>query len=151
MPASIEVRVSEADFSLDSEAAAMRDRQGAAVGGYATFVGLVREAASPDTILHLEHYPGMTERSIAAIAKQASQRWSILDLVVIHRVGALAAGAQIVFVGVASGHRPDAFAACEFVMDYLKTDAVFWKREVSGGADRWIQSTDSDRARQQRW
>lgn len=147
----VEVQVCSEDFSVAGEAAAMRDRQGGRAGAYATFVGLVRAAEAGDTVLHLEHYPGMTERSIERIAQLACERWSLLDLVVIHRVGGLPAGEQIVFVGVASGHRPDAFAACEFVMDYLKTDAVFWKREQGQSGSHWIESTDSDRERQRRW
>ncbi|MCR9279097.1 MAG: molybdenum cofactor biosynthesis protein MoaE [Pseudomonadaceae bacterium] len=150
-PAAIEVRVEQADFNVAAELAAVRERAGAQVGGYASFVGLVRGSDNPDLTLTLEHYPGMTERSIEAIAAQACTRWQVLDLVVIHRVGRLSVGEQIVFVGVASGHRPDAFAACEFVMDYLKTDAVFWKLEEDASGRRWIDSTDSDQRRQQRW
>lgn len=155
LEASIEVRVEPADFDVGLELSAARERSGVRLGGYASFVGLVRGADSPagssDLTLTLEHYPGMTERSIEAIAATACERWQVLDLVVIHRVGRLSVGEQIVFVGVSSSHRPDAFAACEFVMDYLKTDAVFWKLEEDGGGRRWIDSTDSDRNRQQRW
>ncbi len=157
----IAVRVEQADFNVGQELAEARQRAGARLGGYASFVGLVRGADSADgdaegadsnkLTLTLEHYPGMTERSIEVIAATACERWAILDLVVIHRVGRLSVGEQIVFVGVCSSHRPDAFAACEFVMDYLKTDAVFWKLEEDGEGRRWIDSTDSDHDRQQRW
>lgn len=157
----IEVRVEHADFDVGTELSKARERAGERLGGYASFVGLVRAGEAPsgdgvdtdvtDLTLTLEHYPGMTERSIEAIAVAACKRWKVLDLVVIHRVGRLSVGEQIVFVGVSSGHRPDAFAACEFVMDYLKTDAVFWKLEEDANGRRWIDSTDSDQRRQQRW
>lgn len=101
--------------------------------------------------LHLEHYPGMTERSIEAIAREAERRWPLDDLVIVHRVGDLPPTAQIVYVQAASAHRAAAFAACEMVMDYLKTDAVFWKREDTAAGSRWIESTAEDRGRVNDW
>jgi molybdopterin synthase catalytic subunit len=93
----------------------------------------------------------MTEKSIEAIVGQARERWPLLDVLVIHRVGALAPRAQIVYVQTASSHRDAAFAAAEFIMDYLKTDAVFWKRETSSDSERWVESTREDRARRAAW
>jgi len=153
MTIAIDIRVQEADFSQADEYQALRARQGGAMGAVTAFVGLVRDqgVAGAVTSLVLEHYPGMTERSIEAIVRQAEARWPILDVVVIHRVGTLAATAQIVFVQVASGHRAAAFAACEFIMDYLKTDAVFWKREAGAAGAHWIEATGDDRARVEAW
>ena len=147
------IRIQEEDFSLDSLYASCRERVGGAAGAIASFVGLVREQANDDSVvaLELEHYPGMTEKSIEKITKQAQDRWRLLDIEIVHRIGKLAAGDQIVFVQVASGHRPDAFAACEFLMDYLKTEAIFWKREVRTTETVWIESTQDDKKRAQTW
>lgn len=147
------IRVQEEDFDLAAEWAACRERCGGAGGAIVAFGGLVRDrfADSEVTGLYLEHYPGMTEASIGRIVDDADGRWRLLDVVVIHRVGDLAPGDQIVLVLVASGHRPDAFAACEFIMDYLKTDAVFWKKERRATGDAWIESTAGDRSRRESW
>ena len=99
----------------------------------------------------LEHYPGMTEKALQAIADKACERWQVLDLAVIHRVGDLGPGDQIVMVSVLGAHRGDAFAACEFIMDYLKTDAPFWKKETSDGGEQWVESRQSDFDKQQEW
>jgi molybdopterin synthase catalytic subunit len=99
----------------------------------------------------LEHYPGMTEKALEAICDEAHTRWRLLDTLVIHRVGRLAPGDRIVLVGVASAHRGDAFAACEFIMDYLKTRAPFWKREDTSAGSRWVEARDSDDNAAQRW
>lgn len=150
----VEVRVQEADFSVAGEYAALRERLGSASGAVVNFIGLVRDQAGdagPVQGLHLEHYPGMTERSIEAIVRDAETRWQLLDVVVIHRVGSLTPSEQIVFVEVAAGHRPAAFAACEFIMDYLKTAAVFWKREETEAGSRWVEATASDRSRISGW
>ena len=155
----LDVRVQEGDFEVGTEYAALRRRLPAHTGAVASFVGLVRDLApeegedDPARVrgLHLEHYPGMTERSIAAIAAKAEERWPLLDLVVIHRVGNLPPNAQIVYVQVASSHRSAAFSACEFVMDYLKTDAVFWKREDTDQGSRWVEATATDRSRVTGW
>lgn len=151
--ASVAIRVQAADFSPAAEYDGVRARLGGRMGAVASFVGLVRDHAGDESVsvLHLEHYPGMTERSIAAIVEQAMQRWPVFDVVVVHRVGALAAAEQIVFVQVAAGHRGAAFGACEFIMDYLKTEAVFWKREAGAAADRWIEATAEDRERVREW
>ena len=148
-----DVRVHDTDFSAAAEYQAARERLTGAAGAVASFVGLVRDLPGSEHLdsLHLEHYPGMTERSIEAIVDQAAERWPLLDVVVIHRVGSLAAAEQIVFVQVAAAHRAAAFAACEFIMDYLKTDAVFWKREDSAGASRWVEASDADRERASGW
>ncbi|MEM9620412.1 MAG: molybdenum cofactor biosynthesis protein MoaE [Pseudomonadota bacterium] len=151
------VVIQTADFSQDAVYQAMRKKLGAAVGAVVTFVGLVRErnaqAGSGEVVdtLTLEHYPGMTEASIARILEQAEARWPVLDCHVIHRVGTMRPAEQIVLVAVASAHRDAAFAAAEFVMDYLKTDAVFWKREVADGSAHWVESTDQDRQRADTW
>lgn len=157
MTVRLQVRVEEADFSVAEEYAGMRQRLAGAAGAVATFVGLVRDVRPGSSgheavnTLHLEHYPGMTERSIEAIVHNAADRWHLLDVVVIHRVGALPPEAQIVYVQVAAGHRNGAFAACQFIMDYLKTDAVLWKREDTTDGERWLEATPSDRARISDW
>jgi len=149
----VDVRVEAADFDAGRELASLYRRTSGELGAVATFVGLVRDRAEDASVsvLHLEHYPGMTERSIVDIVNRAAGRWPLLDVVVIHRVGALAAKAQIVYVQVASAHRDAAFAGAEFIMDYLKTDAVFWKREERSGAAHWVESTTADRDRRRAW
>jgi len=99
----------------------------------------------------LEHYPGMTEKSIEEIVQQAKERWNVMDALVIHRVGMLKPADQIVLVVVTSGHRGDAFAACEFIMDYLKTRAPFWKKEQSGAGARWVEARAADDIAAERW
>ena len=116
------------------------------VGAIASFVGLVREVA-----MTLERYPGMTEREIAKIADEARQRWQVMDLTVIHRYGELRPTDRIVLVVVASAHRGDAFAACEFIMDYLKTRAPFWKKEYRTVGAEWVEAKSSDDAAAERW
>ena len=115
-------------------------------GAVASFIGLVR-----DVEMTLEHYPGMTERAIGKIVEEARGRWQVMDCTVIHRYGALKPNDQIVLVAVASAHRGDAFAACEFIMDYLKTQAPFWKKEQTAGGARWVEAKDSDDAATERW
>ncbi|MEM1432877.1 MAG: molybdenum cofactor biosynthesis protein MoaE [Pseudomonadota bacterium] len=155
--AAVCIRVSEADFDVGAELAALRRRCSGQVGAVASFVGLVRDFQGPEpggapvTELLLEHYPGMTESSIGAMCQEALERWRLLDVVIVHRVGRLAPNDQIVFVQVASAHRPDAFAACEFLMDYLKTEAVLWKREGSAAGGRWLEPTQSDQERRRKW
>jgi molybdopterin synthase catalytic subunit len=148
-----EIRVSEADFDVGVELAALYDRAGGSLGAVATFIGLVRDQHENESVstLHLEHYPGMTEQSIEAIITQATERWPLLDVLVVHRVGTLDAQAQIVYVQVGSGHRDAAFGAAEFIMDYLKTEAVFWKRESGSNAARWVESTAEDQQRRAAW
>ncbi len=152
-PMHVEVRVQEADFDIGAEWQRLRERRGGEVGAMASFVGLVRDRRAQDAVngLYLEHYPGMTERSIEQIVDEAGRRWPLLDVVVVHRVGLLAPRAQIVFVQATSGHRDAAFAGAEFIMDYLKTDAVFWKREDRASGADWIESTQGDRERRDHW
>ena len=115
-------------------------------GAVASFIGLVR-----DVEMTLEHYPGMTERAIGKIVEEAKARWQVMDCSVIHRYGALKPNEQIVLVVVASGHRGDAFAACEFIMDFLKTRAPFWKKEQTAEGARWVEAKDSDHEAAERW
>lgn len=145
------VTVQEADFDASAlQRELVTDTT--AVGAIASFVGCVRsDAADPVLQMELEHYPGMTERSIEAIVEEARQRWSILAVRVIHRVGVLQPGDQIVYVGVAGAHRGEAFKACEFIMDYLKTRAPFWKKETTAQGDRWVEARHSDDAAAERW
>ena len=147
------IRIQTEDFSLAEEYAQMRLRTEGQVGAITSFTGLVRDVADQEDVLglELEHYPGMTEESIKTIVEKAQERWSLVDVLVIHRVGRLLGSDQIVLVLVASSHRPDAFAACEFIMDFLKTEAVFWKKEVRSESNVWISSTDGDRSRRDGW
>ena len=146
------VRVQDADFDAGAEIARLRAGN-ARIGAVASFIGVVRDVNDGDRVagMTLEHYPGMTERSIEAIIAEARTRWSIYDALVIHRVGRLAPLDQIVLVVVTSAHRGDAFAACEFLMDYLKTRAPFWKKEEIPGASRWVEARASDDAAAARW
>jgi len=145
------IRIQTGDFdavALQRELLAGRSD----VGALASFIGLVRDLAdAPLRQMTLEHYPGMTEKALAAIAEQARERWQILDLAIIHRIGPLRPADQIVLVMVASAHRGDAFAACEFIMDYLKTDAPFWKKETGAAGSSWVEARDSDAEAQQKW
>ncbi|WP_166262243.1 molybdenum cofactor biosynthesis protein MoaE [Marinobacter salicampi] len=144
------VLIQEADFDMAAEYQALRQN---GTGAIATFVGLVRDYGDQTGVegLFLEHYPGMTEKVIEGLVDEAGRRWSIQAARVIHRVGHLALGEQIVFVGIASSHRSDAFAACEFIMDALKTSAPFWKKELNADGGRWVEQKDSDQARTAQW
>lgn len=123
------------------------------VGAIVSFIGLVRDFNDNQNItqLTLEHYPGMTEKALKKIIVQAEQRWLIEDALIIHRVGTLKPGDQIVLVAACGAHRGDTFAACEFMMDYLKTQAPFWKKEVTPDGEHWVEARDSDDAAKQRW
>lgn len=124
------------------------------IGAIVTFTGLVRDINHGQSVsdLSLEHYPGMTEKYLVDIVKQAQQRWNIIESTVIHRVGQLAISDQIVFVGVASQHRGDAFAACEFIMDFLKTQAPFWKKEtMTNGETKWVDAREQDHKALSKW
>ena len=123
------------------------------VGAVASFIGVVRDANDGSDVasLTLEHYPGMTEKALGEICAQALARWDILETLVIHRIGALVPGDRIVLVGVSSAHRGEAFEACEFIMDYLKTRAPFWKKEATPQGERWVEARESDDAAAQRW
>jgi molybdopterin synthase catalytic subunit len=150
------VRIQREDFDLGHEAAALRAGD-ARVGAVAGFVGTVRDRSAASgpadtTSMELEHYPGMTEAAIEAMIDAAHERFRILGARVVHRVGALAPGEQIVLVVVASAHRGDAFAACEFLMDYLKTQAPFWKKEHRpDGSAQWVDARVADDAALARW
>ncbi len=146
------VRVQEADFDVAAELAALqRGRTG--IGAVASFVGRVRGGTLADDIsaLTLEHYPGMTERAIEAMIAEAHARFRLIDARVVHRVGCLAPGAQIVLVATASSHRRDAFQACEFLMDYLKTHAPFWKKETTPRGEHWVDARVADDDALARW
>lgn len=144
----LEISVQEADFDVGAEIAAL-SADDTDAGAVASFVGLVR--GGDVAAMTLEHYPGMTEQALAEIVAQARGRWSLRRVRVIHRVGKLLPGERIVFVGVASAHRGAAFAACAFIMDYLKTQAPFWKKEETGEAARWVDARESDDAAARRW
>jgi len=123
------------------------------IGAIASFVGLVRDVNDGAAVgtMTLEHYPGMTEKALAAIVEEAKGRWEVLDCTVIHRYGELKPTDQIVLVAVASGHRGEAFAACEFLMDYLKTRAPFWKKEQTPEGARWVEAKAADDDAAERW
>ena len=146
------VRIQTEDFDAGRELAALRggDR---AVGAVAAFIGTVRDVNADASVasMTLEHYPGMTEKALAAIIDDAKSRWEIADALVVHRVGALKPADQIVLVGVTSAHRGDAFAACEFIIDYLKTRAPFWKKEETADGARWVEARASDDDAAARW
>ncbi|MCS7100295.1 MAG: molybdopterin synthase catalytic subunit MoaE [Burkholderiaceae bacterium] len=146
------VRVQREDFDAGAEIARLRAGN-PKVGAVAAFIGTARDVNDGATIarLTLEHYPGMTERALQDICAQARARWDVIDILVVHRVGEIAPGEQIVLVAVTSAHRGDAFAACEFVMDYLKTEAPFWKKERTERGERWVDARDSDEVRRARW
>ena len=124
-----------------------------AAGAIVTFTGTVRDMNLGNSVggLYLEHYPGMTEKALQDILAEACERWDLQACRVIHRIGQMHPGDRIVFVGVASAHRKAAFAACEFIMDYLKTRAPFWKKETTPEGDRWVSERDSDQQAAQRW
>lgn len=146
------VKVQIADFDVGQVLANMRQHN-PQIGAIVSFVGLVRDMNDQQSVstLTLEHYPAMTEKALQAIVDQAQQRWDIMDAVVIHRVGTLQPLDQIVLVAISSAHRQAAFSACEFVMDYLKTQAPFWKKETNSEGERWVEAKDSDTQAQARW
>ena len=146
------IRVQEADFDVGAELAALRAGD-ARVGALASFLGLVRDLNDGASVseMTLEHYPGMTEKALEEIVAEARGRWDIYDALVIHRVGPLKPCDQIVLVAVTSAHRGEAFAACEFIMDYLKTRAPFWKKEETAAGGRWVDTRESDDHAAGRW
>lgn len=146
------VSVQQQDFDIAAEIAALtRGRH--QVGALATFTGLVRDMNDGSGVhaMTLEHYPGMTENALEEIVEQARGRWDVDGVRVIHRFGRLMPGDQIVFVAVTSAHRGEAFAACEFIMDFLKTRAPFWKREETPEGARWVDARDADDSAAERW
>jgi molybdopterin synthase catalytic subunit len=147
-----EVRIQAEDFDLSTEVAKLRADH-PKVGGVVTFVGTVRDLNEGAAVseMELEHYPGMTEQSISNIVDQAKQRWPIMSALVIHRVGPLKPKDQIVLVAVTAAHRGEAFAASEFIIDYLKTEAPFWKKEQTPAGARWVDARVSDDAALNKW
>ena len=146
------VRVQLEDFDIGVEIAAMREGN-PKIGAIASFIGLVRDVSDQAQVaeLTLEHYPGMTEKALEDIVRQARARWDIIDAFVIHRYGTLRPMDQIVLVIVTGTHRGEAFSACEFIMDYLKTSAPFWKKESTPQGPRWVEARQSDDAAAARW
>jgi len=148
----VTVRVQSEDFDVSREIAALRAGN-PGIGAIASFIGVVRDLNDGEAVseMTLEHYPGMTEKSIDEIIGQARGRWQVMDALVIHRIGTLKPLDQIVLVVVTSAHRGDAFAACEFIMDYLKTRAPFWKKEQTNSGARWVDARVADDAAAARW
>jgi len=146
------VRVQTGDFDIGAEIAEMR-KGNAKIGAIASFIGLVRDINEGNSVsaMTLEHYPGMTEKALEEIVAQAKSRWDIYDALVVHRVGRLLPLDQIVLVVVTSAHRGESFVACQFLMDYLKTQAPFWKKEDTAGGARWVEARESDDAAAARW
>jgi molybdopterin synthase catalytic subunit len=140
------------DFDAGAEVIAIRSGN-AKIGAIATFIGLVRDVndGAGVSTMTLEHYPAMTHKALSDIVDEASSRWDVIDATVIHRVGKLSPTDQIVLVVVASGHRGHAFSACEFIMDYLKTEAPFWKKESTPFGDRWVEARESDDLALAKW
>lgn len=147
----MKILVQKEDFDLDAEVRELR--KNSSVGAVVTFLGTVRDLNDGKDVsgMTLEYYPGMTEKALTKIAKQALERWDIEDVTVIHRVGELRVTDQIVLVGVSGKHRGEAFDACEFVIDYLKTEAPFWKKETFPEGERWVEARDSDETAKERW
>jgi molybdopterin synthase catalytic subunit len=160
------VRIQTEDFDIGQELISIRlaghaknklnmneNANNNSIGAIVSFVGQVRDINDGNTVntLSLEHYPEMTEKALAKIEAEAKSRWDLIDTCIIHRVGTLQAEDQIVLVLVASAHRGDAFSACEFIMDYLKTSAPFWKKEATSHGERWIEAKLSDNAAKERW
>ena len=146
------VRIQAEDFDLSAEVAQLRAAN-PKVGAIVTFLGTVRDLNDGASVaeMELEHYPGMTEQSISAIIEQAKKRWPVSGALVIHRIGPLKPMEQIVLVAVTGAHRGEAFAACEFIIDYLKTEAPFWKKEQTPAGARWVDARVSDDAALQKW
>ena len=146
------IRVQCEDFDIGAEIEAVRTGR-TDIGAVVTFTGTVRDQAGDKTIHHmtLEHYPGMTEKELERIVQEANERWSLQACVVVHRYGRLSPGDNIVLVITASAHRQDAFDAAQFLMDYLKTSAPFWKHEESTDGGDWVSERDSDRKARERW
>jgi molybdopterin synthase catalytic subunit len=146
------VRVQQSDFNVGAELAALRGAN-PKVGAITSFVGLARDLNEGREVLEmtLEHYPGMTERALEDIVVQARQRWDIIDALIVHRIGTIAPLGQIVLVAVASMHRHDAFEACRFLIDYLKTDAPFWKKESTPHGPQWVEARSSDEQARASW
>lgn len=146
------VKVQTDDFDVAQVLADLRNNK-PQVGAIVSFIGLVRDIndGADVSTLTLEHYPKMTEKALQSIVDEAKQRWDVMDAVVIHRVGTLLPTDQIVLVAISSAHRQAAFSACEFIMDYLKTQAPFWKKETNNQGARWVEAKASDDEAKARW
>lgn len=146
------IRIQTQDFDLSTEVAQLRAND-PRVGAVASFIGTVRDMNDGTGVaeMELEHYPGMTEKALEQIVEQAKARWNIFDALVVHRVGPLKPLDQIVLVAVTSAHRGESFAACEFIMDYLKTQAPFWKKELTPQGARWVDARTSDDKALEKW
>ena len=146
------VRIQTKDFDAGAEIAALR-RGNPKIGAVATFIGICRDTndGTAVTKMTLEHYPGMTENALEKIVAEAKARWDVMEVLVVHRIGELKPADQIVLVVVTGAHRGEAFAACEFIMDYLKTRAPFWKKEETPQGARWVEARASDDEAAQRW
>lgn len=148
----MKISVQTEPFDIGVETAALSQGR-TDIGAVASFIGLARDTNSGSEVhaMTLEHYPAMTEKALTAIVDEALQRWSLLDVTLIHRVGRLLPGDPIVLIIVASSHRTEAFAACEFLMDALKTRAPFWKKEETSEGEHWVDARESDEAAAKRW
>ena len=146
----MDIRVQEEPFDLGTEANAFAARQ-TGIGAVVTFTGIVRDIDGSLDVMEIEHYPGMTQKAIAGIAGEALDRWSLGDVLVIHRHGKLAAEDLIMMVATSAPHRVDAFQAAEFLMDYLKSRAPFWKKEVTNNSEGWVAARDEDEDALNRW
>lgn len=148
----IDVRVQAGDFDAGAELARLREGN-PKVGGIVSFIGTVRDVNEGASVagMELEHYPGMTEQALEDIARRASERWPLFGALIIHRVGPLRPADQIVLVAVSASHRGEAFDACEFIIDYLKTEAPFWKKEQTPQGARWVDARVSDDAALDKW
>ena len=146
------IKVQEQDFDIGAEITALTQGDHS-IGGLACFVGLVRDVTGEDTVetMTLEHYPGMTERQLEKLEAEARERWDLQEVLIIHRYGTLAPGDHIVLVATASAHRGAALASCEFLIDWLKTKAPFWKLEATDAGEKWVEARDEDRIAEDRW
>ena len=144
------IEVQEAPFDLGAEASAFAAGH-TDMGAIVTFTGVVRDVGDGLDAMEIEHYPGMTEAALKAIADEAASRWSLGDVLVIHRYGRMVPGEMIMMVATAAPHRKDAFEAAEFLMDYLKSRAPFWKREITASGSDWVAARDEDEAALKRW
>lgn len=146
------IRIQTEDFDFAAELAQLR-LSNPKIGAVVSFLGTVRDLSDGSAVsqMELEHYPGMTEKALSAIVDQAKQRWDIFDALVIHRIGPLLPLDQIVLVAVSSAHRGDAFAACEYIIDYLKTEAPFWKKEHTEQGERWVDARSADDEALAKW
>jgi molybdopterin synthase catalytic subunit len=146
----MDIRVQEAPFDLGAEANAFAARQ-TGMGAVVTFTGIVRDLGGDLDAMEIEHYPGMTEKALRAIADEAARRWQIGDALILHRHGRLAPDEMIMMVATAARHRADAFQAAEFLMDFLKSRAPFWKKEVTEAGEDWVAARDEDETALTRW